>query len=658
MHTATLVQRTTIKRVEIDLATDTAAELVVPFMSAYNFYPLNPMFTPVRDYSLGDLLLYPYITMSSPEGSTTAPYTVYVSFENVELYGAASPQSGLSIPDKEVGNKTLGPISSISNAVAKGFKEFEEIPLLGSYAKSIGWIADCITNTASVFGLSKPNPGSNSMRVQIQTMPTHSTIDGDTDARSLGLISKPGTVSVSGISGTDYDEMDFSFIKSKPAWFKTFTMDTSQVVDTELASWNVSPIDFRVDTATLGGFARSYTPVAFLASNFRQWRGSLVFRLKIVKTGYHSGRISIAFFPGDSTTFTNYEEYVNRMIVDIRDCNELEFVIPYISIKPWVSPSERIGIVKIKVVDPLVAPTTVSPTISFATEVYGGKDFEVAVPAIAVHTPTIFAPQSIKPGQMVDNLISATIGSSVVNSNPLVMTSTSVGEKITSVRALLKRFTPIDRAGVANEGATMNDKGVSMLPDAIFVVGSTYTTATRGFASDTLGAWASCYTLMSGGIRIRDIVDLGLVDTNGNRLHSSFTSALYTVDDIGGGLGIYDISTIGSYPGYSRVYNQLEKDNSLTVEVPQYTKSLSRCVADIMVIQESTDNSWDRYSSEGATTGAALKFCIPAAYTVTPQANYKLHNLFRAGADDLQLYGFISVPPMFGLASQDYANSF
>jgi hypothetical protein len=164
MHTATLVQRTTIKRVEIDLATDTAAELVVPFMSAYNFYPLVSMFTPVRDHSLGDLLLYPYVTMSSPEGSTTAPYTVYVSFENVELYGAASPQSGLSIPDKEVGNKSLGPISSISNAVARGFKEFEDIPLLGSYAKSIGWISNCITNTASIFGLSKPNPAPSTRR--------------------------------------------------------------------------------------------------------------------------------------------------------------------------------------------------------------------------------------------------------------------------------------------------------------------------------------------------------------------------------------------------------------------------------------------------------------------------------------------------------------
>jgi hypothetical protein len=489
-------------------------------------------------------------------------------------------------------------------------------------------------------------------------MPTHSTVDGDTDARSLGLISKPGTVSVSGLSGTDYDEMDFSFIKSKSAWFKTFTMATSQVVDTELATWSVRPSDFRVDTSTLGGFAQNYTPVAFLASNFRQWRGSLVFRLKIVKTAYHSGRISIAFFPGNGATFTTYEEYVNRMIVDIRECNELEFVVPYISMKPWLSPTDAIGVIKVRVVDPLVAPTTVSPSISFATEVYGGKDFEVAVPALAVHTPTLFTPQSIKPGQMVDNLISATIGSSEVNSNPLVMTSTSVGEKITSIRALLKRFTPIDRAGTVNEGATMNGKGVTMLPDAIFVVGSTYTTATRGFTSDTLGAWASCYTLMSGGIRVRDIVDLGLADSGGGRLHSSFVSALYTVDDIGGGLGIYDISTIGSYPGYSRVYNQLEKDNSLTVEVPQYTKALSRCVGDLMVIQEAVSSDFDHYTPNGATTGAALKFCIPTAYTVTPQANYKLHNLFRAGADDLQLYGFISVPPMFSLASQDYANSF
>jgi Fe2+ transport system protein FeoA len=108
-HMATLVQRTTVPHVEVDLSTDTVAELLVPFVSCKSFYNLNAVLSALNDYPLGYLNIYPYSPLVSPAGSTTAGYTLYVSFENVQLFGASSPQSGLArhkrISDLEVSQK-------------------------------------------------------------------------------------------------------------------------------------------------------------------------------------------------------------------------------------------------------------------------------------------------------------------------------------------------------------------------------------------------------------------------------------------------------------------------------------------------------------------------------------------------------------------------
>jgi len=79
MHMATLVQRTTVPHVEFDLATETSAELLIPFVSTQNFWPLNSAISGNDVSSLGYLSLYPYSPLVSPAGSTVASYTLYVS---------------------------------------------------------------------------------------------------------------------------------------------------------------------------------------------------------------------------------------------------------------------------------------------------------------------------------------------------------------------------------------------------------------------------------------------------------------------------------------------------------------------------------------------------------------------------------------------------
>lgn len=649
-HMGSIVQRTTVDHVELDLNKDTTAELAIPFQSVYNFWGLNDVVSGVSTNSLGYLSIYPYAPLVAVSGSTTASYTVYISLEDVELIGAAAAQSGL--PDREVVNKANGVLSGPLRAVSRGFKEFEKIPLLSTYAAPITWVTDRLSRTAALFGFSKPTQGDSLTKFTPLSAAAHSQVDGDSDARSLAFISRPGVSSIVGLSGTDYDEMDFSFIVRKYAWFDTKTWTTAAAVG-NLFTEVVSPYK----ALPLGG-ATHFQPVAFVAEMFRGWRGSLKFRLKFVKTEFHSGRLSIQFYPTTTTTqYTGGPQYVHRWIVDIRDTNEVEVIVPYISRHAFCNASmaNGIGTLSIDVVDPLVAPATVSDTVTILLEIAGGDDFEVAMPKAFNYTPTSFSAQSGMPN--TNRIMSGTIGGSAVKADPIVASSTAIGDKVSNYRALLKRFTQIRPSVTAlTNTLLMNSPSVSILADALPIVAQT--TPVNYYHADMLTNIASCYAIWRGGVRLRDVVGRGYLATTAHTapMRVSFQNSAYPgtasailVNSASG----TDFTAIGI--NHADVIQEIDKNDIVTVEVPQYTTCFGRAVIDVMTAQDSGATA---YAYQGTATSSAsssyvqFNLALGTASVITPKAGYQLHNIFRAAADDTSFQGFISVFPMKDVSSE------
>lgn len=639
-HMATLVQRTTVPRVEFDLCKDTVAELTVPFVSSKNFYPLNAIFGNFDTYSLGYLNLYPYVPMSSPAGSTVAGYTIYMSFENVRFFGASSPQ-GRRLVDhsaREVTNTSNGPISSVSSAISKGFKEFSHIPMLSSYATGISWVADRITTVASVFGWSKPTQGDSLTKFTLLQASNHNTIDGDSDARALSYLSKPGVVNLDGASGVDYDEMDFSYICRIPAWFLTFTWTTGVGANALLAQYDVKPYMY-LDA----GGCRHFQPVAFVASFFRGWRGSLRYKIKIVKTEFHSGRISIAFHP--ASTFVGYaatDSYVNRMIVDIRDSEEVDFVVPYIHESQYCN--GRTGSIVIRVVDPLVAPATVSSAITFVVEISGGDDIEFAIPESHEWTPQIFTPQ----GPQVDEskLVTMNIGNTIVTANPHTSSSLAVGDKVSNFRAYLKRFHPMRPSDMsAASTIKFNSSSVTVFSDGIHAV--TNPTPATYIRADIFSSIASCYAICRGGCRLRDVIDKNM-QTSTLR-YSSMVKTFSQPITSAGFSGTIITSQTNNFEvngNWHAQFQDLQLNGVITAEQPQYTNTNLRSVCDMFNFSGSAYGY--AYGNTASTTQNSVTFAVPEsnATAVVAQDGYQLHNLFRAFADDGNLGTFISVPAM------------
>jgi len=636
----TLVQRTTLKHVEFDINSGTSAELVIPYASVDTFFPIEKVIAGTYDRILGVLSLCPYSPLVAPSGSTVVPYTIYVSLENVKLFGVVEPQSGLGqdISKKEA-SKYSGPVSGVARRFAKAFDELSGVPLIVGYALGASWISDRVAQTASIFGYSKPSQGDALSKVVILNNNGHSNVDGDSAVRSLSYLSNPATMPLSGSSGTAVDEMDFSYITQIPAWFNTFNWASATVADSIITTYSVTPNQYFLATGYY-----NYPPVAFVAQHFNAWRGSIIFKFKFVKTEFHSGRLSFEFSPTTNPAFVGPSNpaYVDRQIVDIREIDEVTIQVPYISTTPFVHLTEIIGRLSVRIVDPLVAPSAVASTVTILAEVCAGQDFEVAMPSNNTLIPVrVLSRQS---GITSSRSVSFTIGNSKVVGDPVMFSSTSIGDKVSSVRTYVKRYYTMNNSG---DTYALNLPILVAQPDVIFVAEPTRLPATVYRVSDVLGTWALCYGMWSGGVRLKDVMSMELTN------YSSGTSKVTTYSR--NHLDVPTVTTLLSSINYTNVFcadtvhsvlQQYTNNNcTIEVEIPQYTLPMARAVGDCICYSDGV-LALERPRSESMTQ-QYVHFSPPRDTVITGASfNKHFHNLYRSGADDTNFSVFLSIPPM------------
>ena len=310
--------------------------------------------------------------------------------------------------------------------------------------------------------------------------------------------------------------------------------------------------------------------------------------------------------------------------------------------------SQKIGVFKIEIVDPLVAPASVSNNITILSEVAGGDDIEFAVPSRMDVSIKPIVPQSGLLNE--DRLVRTTVGSSTVSANPIALSSTCIGEKVSSFRTLLKRFIPL-RLSQVGEGSTIdfNGREAVLKPDALLAIDPS-PTGTYVY-SDMYSIIGSCYALIGGGIRIRDIIDLGLATSNAN---SSNTSLYCYMEPITGGNNLLTpIQSISSLLGSSNsvpcFYQNFLQNNCVTAEVPQYTTTFARSKSDIITYQGASNLLYGyNDSADSSCSHLNVSFVLPYSYSssVLSEDGFNVHNLFRSASDDCNFSCFISVPPL------------
>jgi len=186
----------------------------------------------------------------------------------------------------------------------------------------------------------------------------------------------------------------------------------------------------------------------------------MVYRFHVVKTQFHSGRLRVSFRPYvyvDNATIQNMPAFSYTEEVDLSSGADFTFEVPFVSVRPWlhtyydvktslVSGDARntaTGVVQVSVINPLVAPATVSTSVDILVFAYM-KDAQFAAPVRSPITP-FNIPNVAQIGK--PRIVPTTQTSDAVNFSDLSLApyASCMGEVVSSTRQLLKRFSLVSR---------------------------------------------------------------------------------------------------------------------------------------------------------------------------------------------------------------------
>jgi hypothetical protein len=681
MKTFTATQVTQLLHVELDLATDTQVQLRIPYNTYANSTPVARSGVAFTALLPGLFFLYPYMAVLAGSSTTEASYTLWVHYENVELFGNMAPQMGFLDPGRgtsgsilnkgkeAVGMEVLhaGPVETIFNKARGVSSSIASVPALSAFAGPVTWLLDILGGVSSVFGWSKPINIEPVNNVSLNMFNTIGNCDTKDPVASLSLIQNNHVDVLPGFSGTGDDELSINFLKSIYAFWNVYNWSTSANSGDNIFIIPLDPSNFYNEVTDSATKIISAVPITWLSTYFSSYRGGLKFKFKIVKTEFHSGRLIFGFFPIDpmvsmstlSVTFANLD-YVQKTVVDIRENSEFEIEVPFISTtsyKPLGGPAQgnatpalgtplSYGYLGCWVLSDLVAPDGVTSTIKILTEVAGAKDLEFACPRNNVFAPIIPLSISAAPqmGDFTGEVSLGEIGTTDSKALEYNDAAACVGEAVISMRQLLKR--------PGTFLSYSNYKTVILRPQAISPLLNVTTSGpvATGLACDLYTMLGCTFAYYRGGIRFK-IIPSTMSTVNQSLINCSLQKLPYVTT--GGYYRTIMSSTSGATALNANVRSNYERggnfafqryDWGLGLSIPFYSGTHSKPT--LMAWSGSVTSS--RYVWQPSLSGSMdLELTLLCDSADLLNATY-----LRYGADDCNFGHFTGVPPIF---RYDYA---
>lgn len=305
--------------------TNQGGELVLPFLSHRTW--LNPT-NLTQLTQMGQLNLTSVIDLRNANGvaGTGVTVQVYCWATNVRICG----------PTLSVQADYTGPISGPASAVASVANVLEGVPMIGPYAKATSMVAGGIASLAKLFGFTN-TPNISNVEA-FKNLPFHafSSSEISTPVEKLTIDPKQELTIDSRVAGHDgRDELLISSIVQRESLIRIPLWSTSTVLGTLLTRANVNPYNVLVT----GGAPQyiSCVPMAYISPMFGYWRGDIIYRIRVICTKFHKGRLLLQWDPNGNVGSTVGEtNTVYSQIIDISETTDVEFRVPYLGQTPFL----------------------------------------------------------------------------------------------------------------------------------------------------------------------------------------------------------------------------------------------------------------------------------------------------------------------------------
>lgn len=669
-------------RVEVDISR-TMAEIVVPWITPAPFYALKEGgFNPG---SVNLSVVTPFRTGAS--GLTYVEVVVYAYWTDVELAAPCVPQADDSFvlqADKELKLSRVkkkpkmgvsdeyasGPVESSLTLLGAAADSLGSIPSLSAFTGPVSWAAKVGAGIAGFFGWSKEVDTENVSTIMRHQGRYDAVMDGTDNSVPMSLTATNRLRMDDRYSVTDADEMSLGYLLSVPSYVTQFSWATGVPSGVNLYNWTACPYlaSEQTDT-TIGVFDYSYrqgAPCFYLGNLFRYWRGSFKVRLKFVKTRFHSGRLQLTWTPISTVPTspdTSTSIYSLRQIVDIREQEEVELVLPYMvnanylqtAFNSGAGTNQLIGfssgLFDVVVLNDLRCPETVNSSIDIIVVVTPGEDFEFQAPTcqqygisnaddstqIGFYSGSCFVPQA----DTAEMLVSSGIADTAIKNVSTMYSEQHFGEHVTSIRQLLQRFTTFGVDFVAG-----SDTAVTVFPwfmsaySADAIDGHLVSAASGG---DMLSYLAPMYKFFRGGVRLKVVSSDGvgtisMTNTPGLFKTRTLLSATAPTYSNSGAPNFYRTPLAGGNLGENYLTGITTTDPTVTVanvRIPYY------CQYPVSQMQV-----WDGYHDKLPYTEPTLP---DSAVTLWSQGSFASQDKMwwqRSITDDFQLHFFVAAPPI------------
>lgn len=446
----------------IDPTESQAGCMTLPF-----YYPYNALSIPNADWgNMGTLSFSELSALKHANGATDPiQISVYAWCKDIHLSVPTSDQPVLTAQSGTADEYGEGIVSAPAAAVAAAAGLMTKVPVIGPYARATEMAAKGVGAAAKAFGYSKPADITPISGFQQAHYGHLSTTSGPDLAQKFTYDPKSEVTidpTVTGLTSTD--EMSLKYLCEKESYLTSVLWGSADVANVRLAEVQVTPALFNRYSPTGGLFM---TSMCHATIPFKYWRGNIKFRLQIVASKFHKGRLLVSW---DPSYFKSEEENIQySKIIDISEDRDVTFEIgwgqpeaykildnpastipfrlrasPYTSYQPGTN-----GILSIRVLNPLAVTTDASLNNDIDINIFAsaGEGFEVMDPEAFISDYSPFEDQSFD-GPMEDQfdvldasppteMSSETMGETVIDKSALIYHS----DPVVSLRQLFKRYT-------------------------------------------------------------------------------------------------------------------------------------------------------------------------------------------------------------------------